>query len=350
MDLCAKMTTVKNSYFQGIRGLAILSIIVSHCNFGSNSFGINYTTWFGAFGVSVFIVMSGYLLMEKHSEDKIVWIQYVWRKVKRIYPLHFITLIGALLLEHEVYFKSEMKTLGIVLINALGIQSWIPNSQYYFSLNAVSWYVSIVIFTAIIAPLLVVVFRKISTRISVYILVACILFEFVWYKLFSTSVDAHWIIYIFPFARSVDFIAGVCIWKVRKSVTVKADSVIRGIAITLLIIEMIISVFSNSEIFSAFAWIIPSLMLVWANEVKCERVNTISRVLNSIFVFVGNISFELFLLHQLCIRYSNRVLLHIGITNEALGAVLGVGATFIVASIWNRYIDNGLILRRVHRR
>ena len=49
------------STFQGLRGIAILLIFISHCRFSNNRFDQNATSWFGAAGVSLFLILSGYL-------------------------------------------------------------------------------------------------------------------------------------------------------------------------------------------------------------------------------------------------------------------------------------------------
>lgn len=53
----------KNKTLQGLRGYGFLLIFISHCNLSVNQYGANTFTWLGALGASVFLMLSGYLLL-----------------------------------------------------------------------------------------------------------------------------------------------------------------------------------------------------------------------------------------------------------------------------------------------
>ena len=89
---------------QGLRGYAICLIYISHCNLMLNGSGRNVTDYLGALGVSIFIMLSGYLSVfhcrvNKNSDIK----SYFKRKFLKFYPLHIIALLVDLPLAQRSY-------------------------------------------------------------------------------------------------------------------------------------------------------------------------------------------------------------------------------------------------------
>lgn len=76
---------------------------------------------------------------------------------------------------------------------------------------------------------------------------------------------------------------------------------------------------SNNEIYLAVCWTLPAgLLLFLAAPVEMNEENSrhliIKKILeNKTMIFIGNISFELFLTHQLCIRYMSILFRRIGL-------------------------------------
>lgn len=139
--------------FQALRGFAFLLIFLSH--------SFNRLGWWGASGVSLFIILSGFLEGLKYTDNEYPLLKdYLKRKIQAIYPLHIVTLVLSIPLSIGILKESGiLKYMIKLVINALMLQSWFPMEGIYFSFNAVSWYLSLVFFFAACAPLLV---RKIS--------------------------------------------------------------------------------------------------------------------------------------------------------------------------------------------
>lgn len=82
---------------QALRGIAFLGVFLSHTGL----------KWFGAaghWGVSVFLVLSGFLMFVSYSDnDRIKRISirdniaFSWRKIKKLYPLHICTMVAMML-------------------------------------------------------------------------------------------------------------------------------------------------------------------------------------------------------------------------------------------------------------
>ena len=187
---------------QGLRGYAIIFVFLSHCN---QSFSC-----FGALGVSIFIMLSGYLSMRKYSvKDSLELFRLLKKRLKKFYPLHLITLLLAIPFTWGDLLGAEAaKHWAVLALNALLLQSWIPIRNVYFSYNAVSWYLSITIFFTLITPLMIKFIQRLK-GITLYILFGTgILSQFIWCRLCIDSSYAHWLIYICPVTRSLEFFMG----------------------------------------------------------------------------------------------------------------------------------------------
>lgn len=206
----SKKTFVQN--LQGIRGYAIILIFLSHCNFGTNEAGINRTTWLGALGVTLFIMLSGYLLIENHGKESIRIFPYIKKKVSKFYPLHIITMLATLpfVIKNLIHF--DCKYIIGMLANVSITQAWIPNADIYFSYNAVSWYLSVTLFCVVMSPMILRFWKNVDNNahyIKIFVTFGvCLFIDCILYLVFGKSSFAHWIIYIFPVIRLLEYVFG----------------------------------------------------------------------------------------------------------------------------------------------
>lgn len=161
------MTGKKIDSFQGLRAIVCVAIFISHSGLGS--FGA-----LGAWGVSVFFVLSGFLMMYNYLQreaDPKFGLRFAQKKIKSLYPLHIAMMVVAflyLLLSHSKTTESLTKALPL---HALLVQIWIPNPEYYATLNGVSWYLSAITFLYFCFPIILKLFRKIDIKSVILILV-----------------------------------------------------------------------------------------------------------------------------------------------------------------------------------
>ncbi len=119
---------------QGLRAIAFLAIFISHASIGPLG-GL------GAWAVSIFLCLSGFTMMYSyyHRETQPKFsLSFMWSKIKKLYPLHIVTMLGALLYEMVVLNK-ELLQMGIeVILHTFLIQIWSPDPKYYSTLNSIS--------------------------------------------------------------------------------------------------------------------------------------------------------------------------------------------------------------------
>jgi peptidoglycan/LPS O-acetylase OafA/YrhL len=123
----------------GLRFLAAIAVVFHH------SIGVFFTTEslapypLGAGGVSMFFVLSGFILTYRHPSlpaGRDILRFYVAR-IARIWPVHLFTLGMVVMLLPTVYSGPLITGANILMVHA-----WIPMADYFFSYNTLSWSIS----------------------------------------------------------------------------------------------------------------------------------------------------------------------------------------------------------------
>ena len=166
----------------------------------------------GSCGVSFFLILSGFVMAagygEKIFSTSFSYGTYMKRRWVRIYPLHFLCLLAAILLSLKSMTWQHLLTW---VPNALLLQSWIPIRSVCFSGNAVSWCLSDLFFFYAMFPLLGrFLFRK-KLGSSVWFVILLGVLYFVIFP-FIPEEKAHALLYIFPVFRLLDFIMGMLLY------------------------------------------------------------------------------------------------------------------------------------------
>ena len=213
----------KSTQFEFLRFLAFTLIFIWHAGIWSFPFLPNDR---GAVaGVSFFFILSGFLSGFSSYEKSVRFsvretLSYVWKKIKRIYPLYFVT--GFLLLMFsDIPINIAMHnipacagTLEKFARYLLMIQSWFPGGDY-FAINRAGWFLS----SILPAYLLTIPAKAAATRIRkkqrsgpafgllFFILAACT----VLYCYLTRNLDAEYYQYIFPVARLGEYFSGMAL-------------------------------------------------------------------------------------------------------------------------------------------
>lgn len=300
------------SAFQGLRTIAFALIFFSHsCGFLNMASG-----GIGAVGVEIFIVLSGFLV-EYHFKDSGLPVvrqsaAYAKKKLVKFYWLHILTMILALariILGWAVdgFSLQNAKELGLkIASNLLLVQSWIPDRNFYFSLNAVAWYLSTSMLMYFCAPLLHRWINKLSAaKMKCFLILAIYLIQLVVAYQMRASEYLHAVIYIHPMVRIFDFAVGMLLGSVYKQKTKpmpKQWGSILEIA-AILYLAAVVNLFAKVP--EAFCYVALSAPMAWVLiYVFAFEQGVISGVLSiKPMISLGNISLELFMIHLLVIRY-----------------------------------------------
>lgn len=359
---------VKNKIdtLQAIRALAFLGIFIAHSNITMFSSG-------GVWGVSVFLILSGFLMFysyydtERIDNNGIIYsLKFGINKIEKLYPLHIVTLLLAILdryPDNGAIFK--------VATNAFLVQSWFPNGKIYFSLNAVSWYLSVSLFLYIMFPFILLKMRKYKGIKTAIVIIAVtfviqMVLAFVSYMVqISITHNAgfiHWFIYIFPLSRLEDFVIGCNLGyifmnaKKDKEISEKFYTLLELGIIIIIVIQwiayvMLVSVPSKTDpsIYTenwwglTGMWTLSSCTLVYVYALGKGKFSKI--LVNKFLLSIGNLSASAFLIHQMVYRYLNIL------ENKFSGGgykYINIFVCFIItiitAYVWDKYCK---IIRKV---
>lgn len=201
---------------QVLRGLAFLGIFTSHC--GNSSLG----PW----AVSVFFVMSGFLMTLSYYQKKVdvsftSAFGFSVLKISKLYNLHILTMIADLMVPCIFYGKNVLHLMKTqftdIILNVLLIQSWFYSDTKYFSMNAVAWFLSDMFFVYLCFPVVLSSIKKTGMVVKAFFYVAGVFFSQIVvacgaYILRIPGIGPEdfvkYVTYICPLYRLGDFIAG----------------------------------------------------------------------------------------------------------------------------------------------
>lgn len=338
---------------QAIRALAFMGILTSHSR----------STHLGAWGVSVFFILSGFVMIYAYQDREldnsfIGSIKFSLKKIKKLYPLHIIMMLSAIVfVVFELMKDFSMKALyiqiGELVLNVLLLQSWVPASDVYFSLNGVAWYLSACVFIYAMFPTLLRLIKKMNIKQLIIGVFAIYLLQIV-LGFFSQYIEIpgdffdnfpKWFTYVLPAFRLGDFLIGCFVGKLyfekRFTINKYLATFIEAATIALIFVAQWIYVhperfgiiggdwFRCTMIFTPTSVL---LILMFAiNKGLISKVLTIKPIL-----YIGNISAYTFLIHQMVIRYLEKVFLvmfNIKL-NPWIMTIAALVVTIIVAEIY----------------
>ena len=303
----------------GLRFFAAAAIVVHHLR-GTFGFDV-HVTWPLDNAVSFFFVLSGFILTHVYGQlETAATIKHFWlARFARIWPLHAVTLAFA----WAAFYPGEP---GLPwLANIALLQSWIPIQHFYFSYNAVSWSISTEAFFYLMFPLLIFRFSRTwwwKLLLSFFALLAMAVLSD---RLASTSLDAvsqNGLIYVNPLANVFQFTLGMAtalLWKRASSCSVSArtGTILEAAAIFIFLMVGEEVIHTTQFIYHLTGsagltnWIghgggtcIPAAALIF---VMAHQAGRIGRMLATRpIVFLGEISFSIYMTHQLIIYTFSR--------------------------------------------
>lgn len=297
-----------------LRFIAAWMIVIHHCA-GMFGFSPDLTRpfIFGQ-GVSFFFVLSGFILTYVYPKLNTYQevLDFLHARFARIWPVHAATFLLAF----------WMLSLGWAwkpaLANLLLVHAWIPISSFFYSYNAPSWSISTEFFFYLAFPFMIHRWEKnwwIKMLLSAGILIALISYA----NLARLPGNGGALVYINPVSRIFEFIYGIFIasiwrknsdklhWNMAKATVMEVS------AIFLCILSMHYTF--SLEMWAAVSWPGPAFaqwlegsgsMFVFGLliYVMAAGRGLVSKLFShSFLVLLGEISFSVYLVHQILLRY-----------------------------------------------
>lgn len=293
----------KNKPMQGIRALAVLSVLVFHLN----------PEWLpgGFLGVDVFFVISGLLISRMLSNDieangRIRLMNFYARRFKRIGPTALTVVVSSYALAYFALLPFDMRDFGASMVGAvtLTLNKMVANNIGYFSPLAETqpllhfWSLMVEVHFYLLIPLLFFFLRHLKI-IKVTVLVLAIL------SLLHADSLSSWdpkdAYYLLP-SRAWELLAGVYLFLAlaTSSVSKNVEQVARWLQpiaiIGLLGCLWLFSGFVRHPSFLSVVPIVATVVLIWSLLVQPSGV-VASFLSNRLLVWLGNMSFSLYLWH-----------------------------------------------------
>lgn len=157
-----KKVLQKLNPLQGLRFLGFLLIFLNHAGWLLCS--EKYFD-FGACGVEIFFVLSGYLVAYNYRNAEFAYdlkssFLYMLSKAKKFYFLHFLTFLIVLFHMERHGFKYPSGLSGFirdVFLNITLLKSWYDPAKFTF--NGVTWFLSCILFIYLCVPFVIHFFR-----------------------------------------------------------------------------------------------------------------------------------------------------------------------------------------------
>lgn len=307
----------------------------------------------GGVGVSFFFILSGFVITMVYGDrifrKEINKKGFIFKRIVRVYPLHLITLLFIL----PYYFYSLSLNGQVVhvanfvqnlFLNIFLLQSFYPKLEVYFSFNSPAWSISTIMLFYLLFPLIIPIiikYRK-ANLWGTGILSLLLLLGMA----YLNSGLSHYIFYVNPVVRLLDFFIGVNLFLILKdkklNVSYPAATLLEFGALFIVLAAILFHhhIPINYR-YSIYYW--PSAVILIA--IFYFNKGLVSEFLSCrIAFFLGQISFSFYLIHWQIIRYISGVNNRLGLTNNMLVLILLVCAiTIICSSLTYRYIEEPII-------
>ncbi|CAI5447813.1 unnamed protein product [Caenorhabditis angaria] len=284
----------KRQDLQGIRGIAIISVLLFHF----------YPKYFpnGYLGVDQFFVLSGFLmcmLLTKSSSKETSNTKFIanfyWRRLKRILPLYFLIILISLFFLHTKLFPETAVELNISSAwRALFFVSNEPKSaeQDYFEMLSLAvdvfthtWSLSVEVQFYLIIPILFIFAKNFSTKHQMFYLLFFGINSFIFYTMSTPTIAFNSV-----FSRIWQFMCGMIVYLL---IMQKQKEEFSPIFWTTFIWMLAIQ-FWPTELPAGFVRPLLTFQTGILILISCTENPILS---NPILTYIGDVSYSLYLIH-----------------------------------------------------
>ena len=306
----------------GLRGLLAITVMLSHL-VGSIIGWDDNRAFIGAYlSVVYFFMMSGFVLSYAHNGE-IGIIKYSLTRLARLLPLHiFSTILIVIIFKINLILGGYVPNNDVFSFNTILKNILFFNGIYwkdFYIINSPSWSISIEFWVSLLIPL---VFNKMSLIIKLL----CI----------SIGIGYIWVVYEHGFQQSIliamiSMLIGSLCFDLTKNEHLLSilkeynSNIFIFISFLVILIGIYLENHSRRDILYMIMFI-PLLFIDFTNE-KFILKNILS---SKIFIFLGFISFPLYLLHELVI-VSGVIFTRDKNVSLLLGALLSISFSYLYA-------------------
>jgi peptidoglycan/LPS O-acetylase OafA/YrhL len=316
----------KRADIQIYRAIAVIAVILYHTN--QANFKYLYL------GVDVFFVVSGYLMTILYLNTR--YKTFIQKRLQRLIPSYVIVTfifwvvitVQAIPIEFKrINFSLLSSHVGLANYYFASQQSYFDSSNYQPLLHL--WSLSIEVQFYLLAPLLFLLYKRYgirSTLITAIISFATYLFV---HNLISEKI-AFFSIVTRTWEFALGVIAGLIFTKYRPSFKIWLSVVLTASFVTLLMISLVITIPQESEFLRVIICLAVSFLLIQERRIPSENRFALP------LIFVGSISYELYLVHfplKAVMSYEPLVSNKSQVLDSFLSVSIYLVLTFLISSI-----------------
>ncbi|WP_435241584.1 acyltransferase family protein [Streptomyces cucumeris] len=291
----------------GLRFVAAAGVVYTHSFLLMNPHAdeeLRPEVWVGASAVSLFFILSGYVLTYSARATDTTR-AFLRRRVAKIFPNHVVTwcvVVTALLITSTAATTSAT---GVAahLSNLVLVNTWIPGERFVLAGNPPSWSLAAEMFFYLLFPLLLPLINRLSRRGLLIGAGTAIALTWTWPLICALIVGpdgtvffSFWSVYLLPLARLPEFALGMM--TARIALTGIRLPRIGAVPAGLSVIGVIVfgSRYLPQTCTYAAATVLPIVLLVHATA-ELDRQGKPSLLRTSPAVFLGEISYAMYLVH-----------------------------------------------------
>ncbi|MFI1967846.1 hypothetical protein BLA24_22450 [Streptomyces cinnamoneus] len=330
----------------GLRWCAAALIFCYHFSFEESAAGsgqhvgqLRHLTLAGPSAVSFFFVLSGFVLAwSARTADTAGGF---WRRrFARIYPSHAVTFCVAVVMLLWMGLTLDPLT---GLANLTLTQAWVPDPEVWFGYNGVSWSLSCEFFFYFAFPFLIGPLRRLRSR-GLWAVVAAGNLFVVLFPLYGRDLAyaAGWhpkfLLYLLPPVRLAEFVVGIALALLVRNGSWRGPGL--GVSLGLSCAAALWLVHLVPYDFHWSACTIVPYTLTIAAAAHADARGSRSPFRNRVLVYLGEISFSFYLVHEMVIFGTN----HFFFTHHLspalwLDTLLVLGVSLAGAALLHRYVE-----------
>lgn len=196
--------------------IAIVAIVMGHL-------WIKDSTFMNSLCVSFCFLYSGFFTAKTHnfgaSYGVKEHVRYMGDKLAKIYPMHLLAL--ALCIYVFVVHTGSPLSMKTLLYHLSMLSPWSSNPDIYFGYNAVAWWICVLFFLYLVAPLVVKLLRRLKPAWQCVAMAVLLALEFIGGyspdKQTPSLLLSYYHMYEFPPIRILDFATGVVLYNLTQS-------------------------------------------------------------------------------------------------------------------------------------
>lgn len=300
------LKTTKNTSLEALRFFAAISVVLYHIPF----VGI------GNFGVDIFFIISGYIMMLSTAENKSLTAFYLKRAI-RIFPLYYLVTILVFLI--SVFSPDLLKNTTSNFMHLVYSLAFIPfdkNGVGHQPIIAVGWTLNYEIYFYLLFGLAMWVSSSHRAILTFFAL----LIGYVFFNMFDSFLKT-----VYGDLIVFEFGLGILLYE-----SLLNKNTVRILTFSLVIITFLAyeQVIPNHRLFY-FGFPAFLIMYVFVRAVSNRRVP-------DFFVLLGGSSYSVYLTHSFVIRFFDRVLKWFDV--PPLGSELLVSVIVLICSVFVGYL------------